>query len=229
MSNLPTPVLTQLLGIRLGEASIEQLLERYLELAKIGVPGLDEASITLLRAEEPYTASFTGELALGADELQYERGSGPCIDAGQSGNLIQVHDMREETRWPDYAIAVVAQGVRSSLSVPLPLQTDLIGALNCYARSAGALNDSVDAAVEIASHIAVALANAFAHQESATLAADMRAAMASRAVIEQAKGVIMAQNRCSPDDAFDILRRASMGRNMKLRDLATVIVHGLQG
>lgn len=227
MSNLPAAVLGELLGVRLAERSLEDVLTRYIEIAKRALPGVDEVSITLIRGEKPFTATYTGDLALAADELQYERGYGPCIDAGLSGTLISVADMRLETRWPGYAAAVVAQGVASSMSVPLPVQTDLIGALNCYSRSPGALDEAVEPGVEVASHVAVAVANAVTHSESARFADEMQAAMASRAVIEQAKGAIMAQNRCSPDQAFAILRQASMGRNVKLRDLAMRMVEGL--
>ena len=73
----------------------------------------------------------------------------------------------------------------------------------------------------------MAIANAMTYIDSAKLAAEMYEAMHSRATIEQAKGAIMAQNRCGPEQAFEILRRASMGRNIKLRDLATQIVTGL--
>jgi GAF domain-containing protein len=72
-------------------------------------------------------------MALDADELQYEHGYGPCVDAGRAGQIFLVDDMRTEQRWPDYAQNVAAQGVLGSLSVPLPFQGATIGALNTYA------------------------------------------------------------------------------------------------
>jgi ANTAR domain/GAF domain len=228
MSNLSPAVLAQLLEIRLHEGTMEELLTQYVQIAKTAMPGVDEVSITLVRGERPFTAAYTGELALVADELQYERGYGPCVDAGLSGTELSIPDMREETRWPDYAAAVVPLGVLSSVSLPLPVQTEVVGALNCYSGSPGPLDDAVGPGREIASYIAVAVSNALAHRDSVAFAADMQAAMASRAVIEQAKGVIMAQNRCTADEAFEILRRASMGRNVKLRDLAGNIVDALK-
>lgn len=228
VSKLPTTTLTGLLGIRLGENTVQELLQRYVDIARSALPGADEVSLTLIRGEKPFTAAHTGELALAADELQYERGYGPCIDSGLSGTVLDVPDMSVETRWPDYAAAVLPEGVRCSLSLPLPMQTEVVGALNCYARETSALDDAVEPGQELAAHVAVAVANAIAHDDTVTFAADMQAAMASRAVIEQAKGAIMAQNRCDAEQAFEILRRASMGRNVKLRDLATSIVDGFQ-
>jgi GAF domain-containing protein len=222
---LPPATLTALLGIRLGGTPLSGVLQRLVEIAKDGVVGADEVSITLVRDEMPWTAAYTGQLALDADELQYERGYGPCIEAGMSGTLLRVEDMRAESRWPDYAAQVVPRGVLSSLSVPLPLQTEVVGAMNCYARTPGAFDErSVEVGVELAGHIAVAVVNAMGYQGAAELAEHMQAAMANRAAIEQAKGIIMAQNRCDADEAFNILRRASQGRNVKVRDLAQELV-----
>jgi len=174
MSKLSATALAELLGIRLGETSMEQVLTRYVEIAKAALPGVEEVSITLVRNDKPFTAAYTGELALVADELQYDRGYGPCIDAGLSGTMLSVPDMRQESRWPDYAAAVVPRGVLSSLSLPLPVQTEIVGALNCYARTTGALDEAVEPGGEIASHIAVAVANALTHSDSATFATDMQ-------------------------------------------------------
>jgi len=225
VTTLPASTLTALLGIRLGGTPLSGVLQRLVEIAKEGVKGADEVSITLVRDEKPWTAAYTGQLALDADEMQYERGYGPCMEAGQSGTVLKVADMRAESRWPDYAAKVVPRGVLSSLSVPLPLQTEVVGAINCYARTPDSFDDrSVEAGLELAGHIAVAVVNAMGYHNASELAAHMQAAMTNRAAIEQAKGIIMAQNRCDADAAFDILRRASQGRNVKIRDLAQELV-----
>jgi GAF domain-containing protein len=224
MSTLPPGVLTAMLGLRLDTSGVQEILDRLVLIARDGLDGLDGVSITLVHRDHPYTAAYSGELALAADELQYERGYGPCIDAGVAGTVLLVADMRVETRWPDYAAAVLPMGVLGSLSYPLPLQTDLVGALNCYSRTPHSVAALLEPAGEMAAHVAVAIGNAFTHAETARYADDMRAAMDSRAVIEQAKGVIMAQNRCNAEHAFAILRQASMGRNVKLRDIASAIV-----
>ena len=222
---LSASTLTALLGIRLGEGPLAGVLDRLVHIARTAIPGADEVSITLVREERPWTAAYTGQLALDADELQYERGYGPCIDAGLSGTVLKVDDMRDEPRWPDYAAHVVPRGVLSSLSVPLPVQTEVVGAINCYARRPKSFDDaSIAVAEELAGHVGVAVVNAMGYQDAAELADHMQAAMASRAVIEQAKGIIMAQNRCDAEKAFEILRRASQGRNVKVRDLAQDLV-----
>ncbi len=223
MSALPAPALAALLGIRLSERTLDEVLQLLVEIARDSLPDADDVSITLVRGEKPFTAAATDAPALAADELQYARGHGPSIDAGVSATVLISPDLRAETRWPDYAAAAVRLGVLASLSVPLPMQTEVVGALNCYSRTPTSWSHSA-VAVELAAHVAVAVGNAITHDETARFAADMQAAMLNRAVIEQAKGVIMAQNRCDPEAAFAVLRQASMGRNVKLRDLAGSIV-----
>src|SRR4051812_44420768 len=102
-------------------------------LASRGIPGAEATSITLLRNEKAFTAAYDGEMALAADELQYEQGYGPCMDAGRGGVVLRIDDMHTEQRWPEYVTRVRASTpVRSSLSVPLPYQGASIGALNIY-------------------------------------------------------------------------------------------------
>jgi GAF domain-containing protein len=228
VSRLPAPTVVALLGIRLDQGPLEQLLQQLVNIARDALPGADEVSTTLLRGDRAWTAAYTGQLALDADEMQYERGYGPCMDAGRTGTALLIDDAREETRWPDYTAHVVERGVLSSLSVPLPMQTDVIGALNCYSRSPSAFPpEAIEIAQELAGHVAVAVANAVAYTDATTLAGQMRTALDSRAIIDQAIGVIMASNRCDADAAFAILTRASQNRNIKLRDIAGGIVAGV--
>ena len=76
--------------------------------------------------------------------------------------------------------------------------------------------------------VAVAVANADAHAQLGDQARNMRVAMESRAVIEQAKGVLMAQRHVDADQAFELLREASQRSNRKLRDIALGIVGSTQ-
>jgi len=214
----------------LVDRTLEQVLGDITLIAARGIPGAESTSITLIRGERPFTAAYFGEMALAADELQYERGYGPCIDAATGNIALLVEDMRTELRWPDYQARVLDVGVRSSLSVPLPYQGTSIGALNTYSSRPGAYTEpeSIDAALQVAEAIAVAVVNADAHAQMREEARNMRLAMDSRAVIEQAKGVLMAQRHVDADHAFDILREASQRYNRKLRDIAQGIVASTQ-
>jgi GAF domain-containing protein len=223
-------LLRALSRVVLAGRSLEEVLTEVTEIAAQGIPGAESTSITLIRADRGFTAAHAGEMALAADELQYEHGYGPCLDAGRGNVVLRVDDMRVEERWPDYARRVLATGVRSSLSIPLPYQGTSIGALNNYSAVPGAFAtpESLDAALQVAEAIAVAVVNADAHARLTEQARNMRVAMDSRAVIEQAKGVLMAQRHVDADQAFDILREASQRYNRKLRDIATGIVASTQ-
>jgi len=117
----------------LADRQLGDVLTEITGIARRAMPSIEAASITLIRGEKPFTAAYDGQMALDADELQYERGYGPCMDAGRAGQVFIIDDMRSEQRWPDYAQHAAAHGVLSSLSVPLPFQGATIGALNTYA------------------------------------------------------------------------------------------------
>jgi GAF domain-containing protein len=224
-------LLRQLSRVALVDRTLTDVLNDLTRIAAQGIPGAEATSITLIRGDHAFTAGHSGEMALAADELQYEHGYGPCVDAGRGGVLLWVDDMATEERWPDYVAHVCrVSPVRSSLSVPLPYQGSSIGALNNYSTttSAFANAESLRAGLEVAEVIAVAVANADAHWQLGEQARNMGLAMQSRAVIEQAKGVLMAQRHVDADQAFEILREASQRYNRKLRDIAIGIVESTQ-
>ncbi|RJK96144.1 GAF and ANTAR domain-containing protein [Vallicoccus soli] len=209
-----------LLGSPLGE-----VLERVASLAKRTVPGADEVSVTLLDGEQARSVAFTGDLAVHLDERQYEKGFGPCMDAALSGDTVDIPDTAHEETYPDFARQAARAGVTNTLSVGLPIPQRTVGALNIYGMHGRAFDDDSQAlALTFASYAAVALANAALYTSTTELARQMEAAMASRAVIEQAKGMVMARRDCSADEAFALLARASQAANRKLRDIAQEVV-----
>ena len=119
--------------MKLGESDLQAVLGRVAELARQTLPGMAGASVTLVESDRAFTAAFAGQLALDLDETQYQDGFGPCLEVAQSAGTITVPDMAAETRWPAFARQALAAGVHSSLSVALPLQEAVLGALNLYA------------------------------------------------------------------------------------------------
>lgn len=225
----PVQAFAELGRINLGENSMEQVLARVSEMAKRTIPGADEVSVSLVQPGGASTAAFTGDLALHLDESQYELGHGPCLAAAAGMVTILIHDMATEDRWPDFTTAAVAHGAGSSLSVGIPVRQAVTAGLNIYSTSVNAFDDqAVDLAEGFASYAAVALANAHLYTSTAALAGQMQDAMATRAVIEQAKGILVSQRGCSPEEAFDILVRASKNGNRKLRDIAAALVEKTQ-
>jgi hypothetical protein len=106
-----------LAGVVVADRELGDVLTEITGIARRAMPSVAAASVTLIRGEKPSTAAYDGQMALDADELQYERGYGPCMDAGLAGQMFLIDDMRSEQRWSDYAQNVAAHGVLSSLSV----------------------------------------------------------------------------------------------------------------
>jgi GAF domain-containing protein len=225
----PLAAVTELGHVKLNETSLDDVLNRVADAAQRTVPGAADVSITLVRSRGPYTAAYTGELALALDERQYEHQRGPCLQAAAEHRTISVPDTATDARWAGWAQRAAAAGAGSVLSVGLPILQDVSGALNIYGRKPAAFDDdAVTLAKSFARYAAVALANAYAYHGAADLARQMQEAMDSRAVIEQAKGIIMAEQRCSPDEAFAVLTRISQDSNRKVRDVAASLVTDVQ-
>ncbi len=216
--------LNELGRLLLAEQNTQSVLQRVVDLVKRVMPDGAEASITLLRDGQATTAAFTGPLALRLDEMQYGAGFGPCFEAALGGQFIEITDGQSESRWPDYMAVFVQHGALSSLAVPVPA-VQLAAGLNVYAPVAGAFTDEHrHAAAEFAAYAAVALTNMDALQDARDEAANLRAAMESRASIEQAKGILIERYKVTPDQAFRLLVEASMHTNRKVRALAEDLV-----
>src|SRR3954471_11882432 len=117
----PHDSLLVLNGIRTSELTQRETLELVTSIAKRTLLHPGEASISLVRGDEPWTTAFTGQLAIDLDERQYEQGYGPCLDCARSGQTLLLVDLATETRWPRYTPQALERGCRCSLSVPLPL------------------------------------------------------------------------------------------------------------
>ena len=221
----PEQAFAELAMLMLGAEPLEAVLQRVASLAVRTVPVVDEASVTVFENGQARTVAFTGSLAVDLDERQYQAGFGPCMDAGLSGQTIVVDSDDEHTSYPDFAGACRRAGVRHVLSVGLPTTQGLVGGLNLYVRTERPVDDdALDLAERFAGYAAVGVANAALHASTAAAVAQLQDAMASRAVIEQAKGLIMGRDRCDAQEAFRVLVRASQHQNRKLRDVAAALV-----
>ncbi|NEM07103.1 GAF and ANTAR domain-containing protein [Geodermatophilus normandii] len=222
-----TEALERLGRLSLRELSMESLLQTVAELTTTVLPGHPEASVSLLVRDSPSTVASTGQLAVDLDERQYERDHGPCLHAARTGELTMIADTRTDDRWPDYMRRAAERGALSSLSVPLDIDVaeQVSGALNIYARQAGAFDeDARAAATRIGPYAAVAAGNLHAYQSARAIADNLQAALEHRAVIDQAKGVLIERYKVTPDQAFQLLAQASMHANRKVRDVADDLV-----
>jgi GAF domain-containing protein len=221
----PTDAFAELGRIRFSETDLPTALAKVADLAKQTIPGADDVSVTLVGAGGAHTAAFTGPRATTVDEWQYQQGHGPCLAAAAANVTVTVPDMAGDGRWSDWADRALDAGVHSSMSIGLPLHESVSGAFNVYATKPHAFDDdAVILAETFAGYAAVAMANAHLYDSTATLAHHTHAAMDSRAAIEQAKGIIMAERRCTADEAFAILAKAAQYSHRQLPEVAAALV-----
>jgi GAF domain-containing protein len=208
-----------------GDGTFEQTLLRVCELTKEAVPSTDLVGITMLVEGRHRTAVFTDDAAPHIDQAQYDSGEGPCLDAFRDQTVHIIESTRAEGPWPAFRAAAADHGIGSTMSLPLVVDKQSLGAMNLYATPEHAFGDHErDRGWPFASQAAIVLANAQAYWDARTLSERLGEAMASRAVIEQAKGMLMAAQRSGSDEAFELLVRASQRENVKLRDIAARIV-----
>lgn len=216
--------LTALAGVVLTQSDLVSTLVEICRIAAKAVPNAEGASITTFPQGRP-GALGDDAWARTLDELQYAEHEGPCLDAFRTGNAFRVRDLAAEGRWPSYVPRAVEQGARSMMSMPMAAEGNVIGALNVYARQPDAFDAQAAAVADIvAAHAGLASQVSTAYFGHRALAEQLSEAMQSRAAIEQAKGVVMAANGCTPDEAFALLVRQSQSTHRKLRDVAEEVV-----
>jgi GAF domain-containing protein len=228
----PMHAFAELSRITINTDRPEQTLGRVAELAKQTLDSVKDVSLTVIDNGRPRSVVFTGPLAVDLDERQYELGFGPCLDAAKTGQTLVVDTVDADdpdTPYREFARIAGRAGVRHTVSVGLPLAQRSVGGLNIYKTVDGTFSPAfLEHAEVFASYAAVTVNNIASYARATADADNLRIAMASRAAIEQAKGILMARDRCTPDEAFDMLKRISQHRNLKLRDLAETIVNSAQ-
>ncbi|GIF01272.1 hypothetical protein Ari01nite_87360 [Paractinoplanes rishiriensis] len=193
-------------------------------LAKSLLPVAAEVSVVMLRGDEAYTVAATGEVAWVLDGSQFRTGEGPCLQAAASAATVYAADLSAETRWPSWVRQGVDAGARSVLSLGLGIDDAVTGALNVYTTQPDAFpDDAIGLPHGLAGYAAAALKTIHRYDTQAAEVRHLQAAMMHRAVIEQAKGVIMGDRRCTADEAFAVLVKISQDSNRKLHDIAAAL------
>jgi ANTAR domain-containing protein/GAF domain-containing protein len=194
-----------------ADTSNEALLQRIVTAAAAQVPGARYAGITLRTRRELSSPVVTDELVRRIDRLQYQTGEGPCVDSAARQETVRSDDMRTESRWPRFARAATALGVLSMLSFQLFVEDENIGAVNLYAGTAGAFTPASESTGMLpASHAALAMT-------AARTKAGLLAAMGTRDLIGQAKGILMERHKISEVVAFELLVGMSQALNRAAR------------
>jgi GAF domain-containing protein len=211
--------MSELLGD--GE-TVDTMLDRILDITRRAVPQCDGAGLSLKKDGEFVTPVATDDWALGLDQAQYDAGEGPCLEAGNLSEIVQIEAMSAEIRWPPFVARARELELGSVLSIPLWKEA---GALNLYSRRENAFGEPERALGQILSvQAGVAIKHAELYTAAVSLADGLRIALETRDLIGQAKGILMEREGIDDDAAFAMLKRISQHTNVKLRDVAKRLV-----
>lgn len=192
------------------------MLQLAVELATELIRSCDAADVMFARDGRTTVPVATDRIGLILADAQQELGGGPCLDVFEEREHVVVHDLAEDGRWPDFAEVAGEHGVRSAAAFRLFVHRnheDRFGALNLYGFEPGFDDTDLELGELVASYCSTAL-------HAAIKAEGLQAALASRDLIGQAKGILMARHRLTADEAYDMLRGASQKLNVKVVDLA---------
>ncbi|MET9240488.1 GAF and ANTAR domain-containing protein [Nonomuraea sp. NPDC003709] len=210
---------------RLGEdTSTERVLRDLTTALAAGVPGCSGASAEHWRDHRVLVSGSHSELIM-LVEGERALGEGPSVEARQSGARAGVTDVLNEPRWPRYDALASRWGVRSVLVVPIDVAPALL-LVGLYSVRPGAFSpqSAHSLADMLTEQVGVAMANMWEFEEVRTDAAQLQEALAGRAVIDQAKGIIMQTSGCTAEAAFEELRKISQHHQVKVADLARLLV-----
>ncbi len=214
----------------LATDGVTDFLDHLARLTVTSLGGDIWCGVTLRRDHRPVTVASSDARADQIDEVQYQHDEGPCLTSIANGEVVFVEDLVDDDRWGEYRTRALAHGVRSSLSLPLKTGNGAVGALNIYAGTPSAFSDADRRhAEQFAAEASGALALAVRLAERTEVSAQLEEALATRAVIDQALGVIMGGRRCTADEAFEMLRTVSQNSNVKLHDVAAGMVAAVSG
>jgi GAF domain-containing protein len=212
----------------LGEPGVEAFLTAVARLAAGEVPAALDCGLTVqVRPDVRPWSATSGEFARRMDAVQYEVDDGPCLTCLRLGAPVEVGDISADERWSEYRARGIAEGVAASLSIPLSVGADTMGALNLYARTPHAFTDADrERAGQLAQLAAGAVRLALLLAEREHRSRHLETALTSRSTIDQALGILMGRHQITAAEAFDVLRRRSQLTNTKLRDVAAGLVAG---
>jgi transcriptional regulator with GAF, ATPase, and Fis domain len=189
---------------------------------------LDVASTGVLLADQHnvlHVVAASSEATRNLEIFQLQRDQGPCLDCFSTGRPVAVAELRDEAeRWPQFVGAAEAAGFASVHAVPVRLRETVLGTLGLFGRTVGALNrDDLELAQALAYVAGVALVQDKAAADRDLLNAQLQAALDSRVVLEQAKGVLAQRGGLEMDEAFAMLRTYSRDHNRRLTDVAQAV------
>lgn len=205
-----------------GDALVDAAMRMVATLAaRLGV-ATHAASVTLRRRGQPVTVAATDPVARHLDQVQYDSGGGPCVEAVTYGHAIHAHLGTDDHEWPELGVAARDAGIRAVLSTPLLVGPQPVGALNLYAGGEDLSDaDSELASVLVGEAVTVLGVEPLDRQE---IAERLAQGLAKRDQIAHAQGIMMERHNLSAPRAYDRLLRDSAAAGTLLNDNAAALI-----
>jgi GAF domain-containing protein len=217
--------LTELGKLRFGEMRVEDALQDIVQTTHT-IFNVDGAGLMLADADHHLRNVAVSDERLGhLEELQIRHQEGPCISAFDEKELVGAQDLTEDQRWPSFSTAAVARGVRAVLASPLPYNQDAVGVVAVLSEEPHPWSPEGELALLAFTDLAaLLLASMMQGEEQSELAAQLQSALNSRAVIEQAKGVLIGRHGVSAHDAYAQLRAQARTERRKIAAVSADLV-----
>jgi AmiR/NasT family two-component response regulator len=222
-----------LMSLFASEEPLDEALNRVASSGADAIADADAVSISVLTDQAPRTVAYTDGQVLELDHVQYATGRGPCLDAAERRTPVRVGMDAMDERWPEFVVAARACGISATLSVPLLVDrvdddSELVGSLNVYSRTATAFDPFDETLMRLYMLSAgYAITSARRLQRYRENVDQLREALTSRSVIDQAKGALRAIHGCSEDEAFQRLVTESQHNNVKLHNVARAFLESI--
>jgi GAF domain-containing protein len=221
-----------LAGLVSGSAPLKDLLAKVATFAVRAIPGADGAGVTLLKPDPTVdlvqTLASSAPFVAEVDAIQYGLGEGPCITAAFERRTVRSGSLGGERMWPHFGPRVGRLGVHSVLSLPLLLADETeaaVGAINVYAHAKDAFDSHAQQLGELfAAPAAVSVHNAQVLAQAQLLTEQLETALSSRAVIDQAIGILISRSGDTSEQAFAVLQGLSQRDKIKLATIAQHVV-----
>jgi GAF domain-containing protein len=217
--------LVQLSRLRFGEMNIEEALREIVQTTHT-MFSVDGAGLMLVDADQHLrNVASSDERFAHLEDLQIRHQEGPCVDAFDAKELVGVEDLESDGRWPAFRDAAVARRVRAVLASPLPYNQDAVGVVAVLSEQRRPWSPEGELALLAFTDLAALLiASMMQGQEQSELAVHLQAALTSRQVIEQAKGVLVGWNGITPREAYVQLRAQARNERRKLVTVCADVV-----
>jgi GAF domain-containing protein len=217
--------LAELGKLRFGEMRVEDAMHQIVQTTHT-IFDVDGAGLMLADADHHLRNVAVSDERLGhLEELQIQHQEGPCISAFEEKELVGAQDLTEDTRWPTFSEAAVARGLRAVLASPLPYNQDAVGVVAVLSQDRHPWSAAGELALLAFTDLAALLiATMMQGQQQTELTVQLQGALNSRAIIEQAKGVLIGQQGLSAREAYEQLRAQARAQRRKLAVVSVEVV-----